>query len=945
VEGHNQFEWNGVGKSVSTTLVGVSPEFEIALYTPLFLFSNSAAVEEEFLFHEASIESILFQIPKTEENKREAKNRILSFNRTKMANSEFLKKEEEDVLLALPIFGAEKGEGVNSGALEKKIDFLESLASKAIQKPLFKVSNRRSRRWLNDRLLIELVPRLNAEEIRGLFAPPPWGDNVPLSPFCMTNVREWDAYRSIDMDKESSMIEALSSTKRKERVHTDRMAAVNAWKRIDCRTREALRRNFLPDLVEGFEVCCNKKDKCDVNYPPDGVGKGSSGLPAAQSILVWHGSQYTCLEMKSGSCVFSLNSGGERVRHDLVHFPVLLMWALVYGGIGHVLPEDLRTYPEAGFCAKQPKKNSLTAPSCGMPLKSARPGRILSIFHCFSLLKEYVDTPSLTIREISPAQFYDLVSVTVTGPEESKPVKMTRIRKKKGDCREVPNMTLMHFLKSAKEGAVNIHIPLHRVEEILIILGSYLLRVPQGLLVADSPYEDFVGQVIIHILDVKGDIDEFGYITPEELVIPLDNVKKVGPEIAPGYPSFEVEGVALTSYDLHRSLSLFLTPAGCSKPSSHFDSILIFSANQSLMMEANFLRWRCGPSSLLPRHHRPLKTKWVPLLPPFPLSSSAPISFLTRKKRGCRPSSAFDEAAFEAERLSLDAQARQIMAEEMAGSSSSAGGGNDDDPKAWKWAIRKTVWDMMEATNIAQNPRPIHHRIPNFVGAAAAAKKLGELDAFRTANCVKVNPDSPQKQVRFLTLSGGKKLLTPQPRLRTGFFSVLESQMLQPDAINEACTSAGVAKHGRPIGLDEKIKVDLIIIGSVAVDSKTGARLGKGEGFAELEYGMLRYMGAVDDTTLIVTSVHDRQLVDGIPVEKLLVHDVPVDIICTPTQVIFTNTSIPKPQGIYWEKLSPEKLGQIRILRELKHRIEKETGQGLPYGPSEKLPPLAQRKR
>ena len=53
--------------------------------------------------------------------------------------------------------------------------------------------------------------------------------------------------------------------------------------------------------------------------------------------------------------------------------------------------------------------------------------------------------------------------------------------------------------------------------------------------------------------------------------------------------------------------------------------------------------------------------------------------------------------------------------------------------------------------------------------------------------------------------------------------------MLTPSAINEACTSVGVAKYGRSIGLDEKIKVDLIVIGSVAVDPKTGARLGKGE--------------------------------------------------------------------------------------------------------------------
>lgn len=39
---------------------------------------------------------------------------------------------------------------------------------------------------------------------------------------------------------------------------------------------------------------------------------------------------------------------------------------------------------------------------------------------------------------------------------------------------------------------------------------------------------------------------------------------------------------------------------------------------------------------------------------------------------------------------------------------------------------------------------------------------------------------------------------------------------------------------------------------------------------------MLRYMGAIDDSTVIVTTVHDSQLVDDIPVEKLQIHDVPV---------------------------------------------------------------------
>lgn len=58
-----------------------------------------------------------------------------------------------------------------------------------------------------------------------------------------------------------------------------------------------------------------------------------------------------------------------------------------------------------------------------------------------------------------------------------------------------------------------------------------------------------------------------------------------------------------------------------------------------------------------------------------------------------------------------------------------------------------------------------------------------------------------------------------------------------------------------------------------------------------------------------------------------------------------TNPSHIVTTGIYWDKLSPEKLGQIRILRELKKRIERETGQKLPTGPSEKLPPTAQRSR
>ncbi|KAF2325145.1 hypothetical protein GH714_024644 [Hevea brasiliensis] len=167
-----------------------------------------------------------------------------------MATPEVLQLVEEG-LLSSPLLDSSKAENAKSRGLsiEKKIEFLESLTGK--------VSNRRSRRWINDRLLMELVPRLNADEIRGLFAPPPWGDDVPPSPFSMTNVGEWEKFRNIDMDKQAHIIDSLSgpSTKRRGHVDANKVAVLKAWHRIDCRTREALRRSFLTDLIEGYEAC------------------------------------------------------------------------------------------------------------------------------------------------------------------------------------------------------------------------------------------------------------------------------------------------------------------------------------------------------------------------------------------------------------------------------------------------------------------------------------------------------------------------------------------------------------------------------------------------------------------------------------------------------------------------------------------------------------------
>ena len=80
------------------------------------------------------------------------------------------------------------------------------------------------------------------------------------------------------------------------------------------------------------------------------------------------------------------------------------------------------------------------------------------------------------------------------------------------------------------------------------------------------------------------------------------------------------------------------------------------------------------------------------------------------------------------------------------------------------------------------------------------------------------------------------------------------------------------------------------------------------------------------------------------PEGGLTKHDVPVDIIVTPTRTIRVGGArAPKPDGVFWDLLSPQKLGQIKVLQDLKRRIEREQGAALPSGPDEVLPPTASR--
>eukprot|EP00210_Caulerpa_lentillifera_P003835 g3663.t1 len=257
---------------------------------------------------------------------------------------------------------------------------------------------------------------------------------------------------------------------------------------------------------------------------------------------------------------------------------------------------------------------------------------------------------------------------------------------------------------------------------------------------------------------------------------------------------------------------------------------------------------------------------------------------------------------------------------------------------SWKWDVRCHIWGLMERQNIARSPRPVQNRIPNFENSDTAAIALSELSVFKAAKMIKISPDQSLKKVREIALIQGKHLYVVKPGMKSGLFSLLKPESISKKKLSDVVSIAAMNRLGTPVSLDDKIKIDLIIVGSVAVDLETGGRIGKGEGYSDLEYGILRTIGAITAKTKVITIVHDVQVLKMTNATHLSDYDVPVDVIVTPTRVIYTSPSKPKPtKGIFWNLLNPRQLERIEVLKKLKARVQ--DVDGLELGPDEDLPP------
>ena len=222
-----------------------------------------------------------------------------------------------------------------------------------------------------------------------------------------------------------------------------------------------------------------------------------------------------------------------------------------------------------------------------------------------------------------------------------------------------------------------------------------------------------------------------------------------------------------------------------------------------------------------------------------------------------------------------------------------------------KQAIRTQVWDLLVAERVVE--RGVHGYVPAFTGAAAAADRLAELPEWQAAKVVKAVPDRAQQPVRDRAVRDGKLLYVAVPRLA----AELPFFVVDP-AASAAAAAAGerAAHHARKVGVEGMRRVDMVVCGSVAVNRR-GSRLGKGAGYTDIAVALLQEAGRIGPSTVIVTTVHPHQVIEG-PIPETE-QDFSVDLIVTPDEVIQCEPAR-RPTGLYWNNLTAAKIAAIPVL-------------------------------
>jgi len=244
-----------------------------------------------------------------------------------------------------------------------------------------------------------------------------------------------------------------------------------------------------------------------------------------------------------------------------------------------------------------------------------------------------------------------------------------------------------------------------------------------------------------------------------------------------------------------------------------------------------------------------------------------------------------------------------------------------DKGKDW---IREKVWRKL--IKVAKPDSRFHWNfaefIPDFKGSERCADQIRSMDVYVNAEVVFITPDNCLQKLREYAIMDGKKIIMPTYGIKRGFL-ILHRGLVPEGKEDFASTLDGADIYGKPVTLlqlKNMGKVDLLVTGASAVNMK-GVRYGKGHGYFDLEWAMLREIGVVGEETPIIAVIHDCQLVEE-SIEASP-YDTIVDYIITPSRTIKVENRPPKPRGIDWNKLPQDFIREIPPLKELKKLLNR----------------------
>ena len=236
-----------------------------------------------------------------------------------------------------------------------------------------------------------------------------------------------------------------------------------------------------------------------------------------------------------------------------------------------------------------------------------------------------------------------------------------------------------------------------------------------------------------------------------------------------------------------------------------------------------------------------------------------------------------------------------------------------------KRALRRGIQEGLRKVGHARFPGA-RGRVPNFTGAEKAAEVLATEPRFRRAQVLLCNPELPQRPVRAAALRAGKRIYVAVSRLEGARpFLLIDPAQLEPGELWHASSIRGAMELGKPVHLGRMQRIDLVIVGAVGV-AKDGARLGRGSGYSDLEYAVLRERDVIRARTPVLSTVHPIQVVDDglIP---MAIHDVSIDGFALPDRFVRCQRVYRRPRGVLDDVLDEEKLRAIPVLRKRVSRL------------------------